>query len=774
MISGTGESILPAPSEESVVNGAHAQEKLRQQLTSMFRPQPRALLEVAQHIPMHKRESIMYVVIHLKRETLSQPWGITFSRLDGRLILGNVNNESSRPRIEWCHVVMARDRVLDPRLVLSPMVVHGPVGFYPQNLRLYASGMATPSAINEQLWPGDLVASVDGCDSLCFPDLASFTEYMRSMQQTTLVLLRDTGAAGAALIKWELAKSRDQMRKDMPLVAAYAANIAWQRILGPFPVSTVPPIKNLRNHETPIVRQVTPERHKCAAAPGMYVLGGPRALFDAGPPKTHMPLQTLHPAREQVIASKPKQTSLAIPTEWRNTWFKTVTGDYLPYDDNWEFSPEDGELAGLFIPPIHDFRFWLTKRKEQWRSKYTVFKYGPDNDDLNYLELDERTVAYEFWSQQGCSSFDDWLSTSKGKWRSEYSWNRKKRQRIQMECKAVAQISESLGQFTTWLQVRRNQWRLMRRKRQLERVREDPVTSARDHSLNAQCTAGEGMRDQNMPHVRKRPRLLSPEITDISAIDAIIKIEEEDRKRRESEKVKLVDISFLFFAACGAPDDVVVHCLGFLEPTEYCKLMCISKAYADALKSREEVWRLLCPPHWILPRRPRKPWHELYFHRLGIEYRNSQKRWDDLIVKCSNELFKGDHFQKIEKLVTAAENEFGFHVNYVSPVVCERNCLLNLAVIYRRHKVVRWLVDQKQADIESYDRGHFTALLNAAWAGDRQLVRFLLQRGANRSKLGLNHYTKGLAHPDFMGLTAEGWARKRGHDEIAELIRLGL
>lgn len=130
--------------------------------------------------------------------------------------------------------------------------------------------------------------------------------------------------------------------------------------------------------------------------------------------------------------------------------------------------------------------------------------------------------------------------------------------------------------------------------------------------------------------------------------------------------------------------------------------------------------------------------------------------------------------QKIEKLVQKGEEDFGFNVNYVSPVVCERNSILNLAVIHQRHKVVRWLVDQKSADIESYDRGHFTALLNAAWAGDRQLVRFLLQRGADRTKIGLGHYSKALAHPDFKGLTAEGWARKRGHDDIAELIRLGL
>jgi ankyrin repeat protein len=159
---------------------------------------------------------------------------------------------------------------------------------------------------------------------------------------------------------------------------------------------------------------------------------------------------------------------------------------------------------------------------------------------------------------------------------------------------------------------------------------------------------------------------------------------------------------------------------------------------------------------------------------LRREQHDCQKRWDDLLLKCYAVLLKGDHLQKIEKLVSKGEADFGFDANYVSPVVCERNCLLNLAVIQQRHKVVRWLVDQKGAAIESYDRGHFTPLLNAAWAGHKQTVRFLLQRGANRSKVGFYHYSKPLSSPDFAGLSAEGWARRQGHDSIAELIRLGL
>lgn len=143
-------------------------------------------------------------------------------------------------------------------------------------------------------------------------------------------------------------------------------------------------------------------------------------------------------------------------------------------------------------------------------------------------------------------------------------------------------------------------------------------------------------------------------------------------------------------------------------------------------------------------------------------------------MKCYGTITKGDQLNKIEKLVAKGEKDFGFHVNYVSPVVCERNCLLNLAVIHRRLKIVRWLLDQKGAHIESFDRGQFTPLLNAAWSGDKPMVRLLLQRGANRSKIGFFHYSKPVSSPDFKGLSAEGWARKKGFEDIAKLIHLGL
>lgn len=53
-------------------------------------------------------------------------------------------------------------------------------------------------------------------------------------------------------------------------------------------------------------------------------------------------------------------------------------------------------------------------------------------------------------------------------------------------------------------------------------------------------------------------------------------------------------------------------------------------------------------------------------------------------------------------------SQFAFGLSDTAGVVCERNSILNLAVIHQRHKVVHWLIEEKKADIETSDRGHFT------------------------------------------------------------------
>lgn len=783
---------------------------LSHQKSSILPAKRRTLLDAVSEMPAATKEEMMFIVLHAKRATSHEPWGMAFSMFDDRIVIGKVK-ENGKHVMKWCHSIRARNCRLDSSIVFSTMLYSWDTpATYSQKLQAYAGAYASPDAMHHQLWPGDLLLSMDGYDPVHFQSLTGFTNYLRKVNQFTLVVLRHPQAATSATKFWD-----PRMYHGMPpppeaaFRAATAADFAWKQItnsstttrnswLTSFP-STIQPS---------IVRQVTPDQTVSAAnnlgLDAAATFGGPRNLFGPVVHKFSNPLYLLcqvaessqassnafHAAKQASIAylkqpqgttkatrkvSSVAETQLQILSSWRNPWFKDNEGNNLPYEDNLELSPEDGQRADMFLNTIDSFPDWLATRKRAWRRKYKVYPVYSETCTEGEKRSEDRQVNHDFWTQQAFASFDEWMAASLRKWKLSYSWNKTKKQRIQQECDEIVHISQDLPEFRHWLQIRRNQWRILRRKRRRERLEVKGAIASQGVPLEVvplQDRPEENIGD-DLGH-RKRRKLFAPVLKDLDTIDEILEREEEERRRRESEKRRLLDLSFLFDASLGAPDDVVVQCLSFLESKEYSKLLCISKSYATALKAREEVWKRLCPSHWILPRRPRKPWHELYFHRLRIELRDSQKLWDDLLLKCSIVLFKGDHVQTIEKLVQQGEKDFGFHVNYVSPIVCERNSILNLAVIHQRHKVVRWLVEQKQADIESYDRGHFTALLNAAWAGDRHLVRYLLRRGADRRKIGYGHYTTALAHPDFKGLTAEGWARRKGHDDIANLICLGL
>jgi ankyrin repeat protein len=160
---------------------------------------------------------------------------------------------------------------------------------------------------------------------------------------------------------------------------------------------------------------------------------------------------------------------------------------------------------------------------------------------------------------------------------------------------------------------------------------------------------------------------------------------------------------------------------------------------------------------------------------LQREFDVSRKQADELLLQVNEELLKGDNLATVKRLLQTAKKKAGVDVdvNYCSGVVCERNSLLNLAVINRRRAVARWLVEECGADIETVDRGHFTPLLNAAYNGDLWMVRFMLGKGANRAAIGVTHSSKGFVL-DFKGYDAEGWARKFGFLEVAKEIKIGI
>jgi len=620
---------------------------------------------------------------------------------------------------------------------------------------------------NSMILPGDMMLEIDGkpvsswqsCQNGKPVDntTANIASYLRGIRSVSIVVLRHNTVSRVVSAK-HLSQPQPQQQQHGPYKIASSADAVWNRLL-----VKVPKVKA-----------------KSLVAPK--------------------------------VKAKPKPKALVV---YRNPWFWETDANgrrvNIPYADNQGslehelFLQQDGSRAPLFLPAIPstktNFCEWLAERKGAWRKNYNVYKFANDakktkteskpTTPKKKEKMDEDSEICnntDFWSHQGFSSFDDWLRSRTVQWHRSYSWNRLKRQRIEEECfeKVVGlpltcqQSPSCSGQeFHEWLTARRVQWKMSRRKRKRQRLSiegEQQQTDAVDspHSDSPQCVSS--FEEASQSAAKRKLQFGSEEDQQMAYIDEIL--EEKEKERQEALRKKRerppIDILKFLDAKQGIPDDVVAHCFCYLDVAEHAKLLCISLPFSKALEDRHGVWQRLCPSHWILPRRPRKPWHEIYLTRLRKERALHQKRWDDLLIKCSAALFKRDDLQKIEKLIVKAETEFGFDLNYSSGVVCERNSILNLAVIHGRYKVVRWLVDTKHADIETADRGNFTPLLNAAWSGDRWLVRFFLQRRSNRDVVGTQHYTQGIAPPGFEGKTAEGWAEHRGHPEIAKLIKLGL
>jgi Ankyrin repeats (many copies) len=520
-----------------------------------------------------------------------------------------------------------------------------------------------------------------------------------------------------------------------------------------------------------------------------------------------------------VVGQSSPQPGRDVSDGSRNPLFtNATTGKNLAFCDNrsWDdenYDPDEGNrFNALFFapiplsPPEGFVQDWLRVRQAQWRKKWGVNLRTAEIDancrahgsfiqsrlcdasseagelHAHCPDLIERwilndVVRVDYWTHQGYPTWDNWLSFSKHRWRSRYSWRHKERRTLKQVC--TMQVSLHTNDFDVWLNARRSQWRLQRRQRLRQNLSDDQQHHA-DVELDQvgrRSATTEGLDDFESPRTNLplcgQPL---PSNAELELLDELLQ-EQENESRRQMEarrSRKPLDLLLIFDSALGCPDDVVVHLLQYFPSTEYGRLLALNRKLRAALSSRDGVWKRLCPSHWTLPRRPRKPWHVLFLSRLREDTLAKTKRCDDLLLSAVSILFKGDNLHQLEKVVTAAENEGRFDVNYCSGVVCERNSLLNLAVIYQRHKVVKWLVETKGADIESSDRGHFTPLLNAAWAGDRYLVRFLMQRGSNRNQVGTCHYTKPLASLDFKGHTADGWAEKRGHHDIALLIRSGL
>ena len=622
---------------------------------------------------------------------------------------------------------------------------------------------------DRRLLPGDLIMSVDGRSIQDFDDVAdlhhnspkpsetslnSLTSYLRSAKSVCVVVLRKIPVTKEEIVSTGTGSSQPPMVH----AASNMRYIEWNRILpSPAIIHTDPRIR-----KGPASNQHRKHAH-----------------YQQSRCKPHPPV---------VI--------------YLNPWFKEIVDDAkmdgdkqkdlkrspsrcIPYDDNFiDNSKEDGTRAALFLPRIDNFSDWLSRRKRTWRDRYSVYSQPADpshgtNLGVDYFEDTERelsTVAIDFWTQQGFHSFEEWLETRVVSWRRTYSWNKRKKRRIQQECETVIHLPchPTEGEVRTWLKIRRNQWRIQTRKRQrlASAGERDCHTEADDLKPETVNQAEETSSESNEIESKTSHLWSSDQPREIAFIDEILEEAEEQRLKRV--KRDPFDLKKFFDSNFGMPDDAIYVFLSFIPCKEHGKVLAIDRGTSKCLKERTEVWKQLCPSRWKLPRRPRKPYHVLYLSNLRKEHELHQKRWDDLLIKVAGVLERSDAIQKVEKIVKAGEDEFGFEVNYISSVVMERNSILNLATIHRRHKVIRWLVEKKGADIESFDRGNFTPLANAAWAGDKAMVRYFMGKGSDRTIRCTQHSSQPIAPPEFKGLTPAEWAEKRGHSAVAKLIREGL
>jgi hypothetical protein len=349
------------------------------------------------------------------------------------------------------------------------------------------------------------------------------------------------------------------------------------------------------------------------------------------------------------------------------------------------------------VPAISNFPEWLARRKETWRQTYSAAAI-PENlvqeDPKRVGSAKTRDVDWDhpnvdFWTHQGFSSRADWLTARTAQWKLGYSWNRRKRQRLEHDVQEVIHLDQD--NFAEWLRIRKNQWKVQRRKRQRERLEEMQPTEDDVMQKKGDPSLEDSIPNNKRPPIIWIPSASHPQSGDLIAIDALLEDQERQKKALENRlrcHQSSLNISFLFDADLGCPDDTVTRILTFLDPLEHGTLLSISRGTRRKLIEREKVWRQLCPSHWQLPRRPRKPWHTIYWTRLQAETERYHKNWDELLAKASSVLLQRDELQAIEKMVTEAERDRNFPVDYVSSVVCERNSLLNLAVIHQRHSCV--------------------------------------------------------------------------------------
>lgn len=662
-----------------------------------------------------------YFIVTLQRPSIQVPWGITLSYLQGSIIIGHVAppattlvSNATTQVVDFCLAksIVAPTYFLNPTKSSQSMELADASNIskdqywlrndllqHPIRMWMRPSSSTFPGMLPSMiLQPGDCIVQIivpnsSGSNTLetqpqheHWDSLASFLTALRQCTTTVqLIVFRNPKANCAA--------AAASFGPRPHYSAAFAARkVLSQEIPG---VLNIPSAQRQLFHRLPSVGTGPSLSPPVSSSPQSWKKR--KNAFE-------VPLNPLfrHPGSRDV----------GVPFEEDATRFV--------YDPNEYY---DVKFALPFVlPPIDNTSEWLAKRKQQWRKRYRVYEIAAPTDssdvlcistrgeDLNVSKrasLEDRMldckVPIDFWSQQGFRNFSHWLLTRTSQWKTKYSWNQRKRKVLENDLfgfdESISLCSHGSDASTVpatvwhkWLRVRKNQWKVSRRKRQRRLAASadglsQSLTPSVKEGTNSPIDSSKAIWPVQLDSLRVSNEISAPS-AELIVIDALLEEQEERERRRSKESRHQLDLSFLFDSTLGCPDDVVAKILHFLPPTDHCKLLCISRTTRNQIKERNPMWKQLIPSHWTVPRRPRKLWYEFYISNLRVYTERARKLWDDLLSRAANILLHGDQLQAIEKLVHEGERNchpFGFDINYASGVVCERNSLLNLAVIHGRH-----------------------------------------------------------------------------------------
>ena len=545
--------------------------------------------------PVHQPKQIkplMYVALSLERSEDVKSWGFVFSKENCSfahiLRVSPPATESDGPKVNWCRITTQRPSptsVYRQRISASGGPV--PLPDFESVMRAGISPSMGTSVVPqlmqaEYLLPGDALISLDGFPMNQFNSTQKLAAYIRqhNTRRMLIVVIRHEAV-------WRSAVSQNALPSTNP---GDVIKASWQKVLG-----------NSNKRKS----------------------------------TSHEP-----------AAKRPK-------VEYRNSMFKDENGVAILYCDNNndEIDPDEGKHIRKFANDQCERNFyqWLSERKETWRQSRNHVPLEPIHNErsLGMIDVAEddlpSTLEPDFWLASGFESFEDWLDSSKTKWRRTYSWHRRRLTALQKKAEADVSLPTgncmSINQVEKWLASRKVGWRLTRRKRQLLQ-------------LERYLESGEDENDSNSSSSLIRNSSVAPSVArhlDTTYMDEILESRQE--RPMDTGPRKPLDISWMFEAARGCPDDVVVNIMQYLLPRDHGNLLCLSFTSNDFFKRRDSVWRDLCPSHWILPRRPRRSWASVYITKIRAEEDAARKKNDDILVKASVIIGKADQLLKLQKLL---------------------------------------------------------------------------------------------------------------------------